>query len=222
MRAAMFALSLVVLAACDSTKVMPVNVQWMDWPAEVVSGQPFRTRLVVWGVCAQNPRFRAGAHADQSAVTFTPYFLAEDNDNIACLQERLTESLLVVAIDTAGTAPGLAADFPRTYEMRAAATVYAAPPADVNARRTFGEVLVRQSAPDASRRNGAGFVFMLVDTLGCVRIQPLGMYQPGKALVLESQTDTAGVSGAFVRGYIYTPATPICGETTVFHIVTRN
>ena len=215
MRPAMFALSLVFLAACDSTRIMPVDVQWMDWPAEVESGQPFRTRLVVWGVCAQNPRFRPGASADQSAVTFTPYFLVEENRDIACLQERVTESLLVVAIDTAGTAPGLAADVPRTYEMRGAAM-------GAEARRTFGEVLVRQSAPDPSRRNGAGYVIAFVDTLGCMRIQPIGMYQLGTALVLESQTDTAGVSGAFVRGYIHTPAAPICGETRVFHIVSRN
>src|SRR5688500_18131792 len=147
------------LAACDSTKVMPVNVQWMDWPAQVESGRPFRTRLVVWGVCAQNPRFRPGARADQSAVTFTPYFLAEEDDDIVCLQDRVTESLFVIAIDTAGTAPGLAADVPRTYEMRGAATT---------ALRTFGEVLVRQSGPDGSRRNGAGYVAMFVDTLGCV------------------------------------------------------
>src|SRR5687768_10240885 len=136
---------------------MPVNVQWMDWPAQVESGRPFRTRLVVWGVCAQNPRFRPGARADQSAVTFTPYFLADENRDIACLQERLTESLLITAIDTAGMAPGLAVDFPRTYEMRAAAPE--------EAHRTFGEVLVRQSGPDGSRRNGAGYVAMFVDTL---------------------------------------------------------
>lgn len=214
MRSAMFALSLVFLAACDSTQVRPVSVQWMDWPADVASGQPFRTRLVVWGVCAQNPRFRPGASADQSAVTFTPYFLVEENRDIACLQE-LADALVVIGIDTAGTAPGLPASFPRTYEMRAAAM-------GAEARRTFGEVLVRQSTPDASRRNGAGYVVAFVDTLGCVRIQPFGLYQPGKALVLESQTDTAGVTGAFVRGYIYTPAAPVCGETKVFHIVSRD
>lgn len=211
MKPAPIALCLVALGACDSTRVLPVNVLWMDWPAEVASGQPFRTRLVVWGVCAQNPRFRPGARADQFAVTFTPYFLAEENRDIACLQERVTDALLVIAIDTAGTAPGLAAAFPRTYEMRAAAM-------GAELRRTFGEVLVRQSTPDASRRNGAGYVLAFVDTLGCVRIQPFGMYQPGKALVLESQTDTAGVSGAFVRGYIYDAPVPVCGETKVFHL----
>jgi hypothetical protein len=171
-----------------------------------------------------NPRFRPGATADQSAVTFTPYFLTEQDGDILCLQEREFTSLLVVAMDTAGTAPGLAADFPRAYEMRGAASVYAGPAAGVERFpvRTFGQVTVGVSTPDVSRRNAAGYVFMVVDTLSCVRIQPLGTYQPGTALPLDSQTDTAGVSGAFVRGYIYEPAAPVCGETKVFHLVARN
>jgi len=55
-------LCLSVFAACEPDgKINPVTVQWMDWPAVVDAGQPFRTRLVVWGVCAANPRFRPGA-----------------------------------------------------------------------------------------------------------------------------------------------------------------
>ncbi|MFN2572084.1 MAG: hypothetical protein ABR537_10835 [Gemmatimonadales bacterium] len=215
-------LSLVFLAACDSTQVIPVSVQWMDWPAEVASGQPFRTRLVVWGACALNPRFRSGASADQSAVSFAPYFITEENHVIACLQEREVESFLAVALDTAGTAPGLAADFPRTYEMRGATNVYAASASLTGAAsplRTFGEVLVRQAAPDASRRNAAGYVFFFVDTLGCARVVPIGTYGPGAALPLESQTDTAGVSNAFVRGYIYDAPAAVCGANRVFHLV---
>ena len=82
MRPAVFATScLGLLAACEpSAKVDPVTVQWMDWPAEVKAGQPFRTRLVVWNVCALNPQFRAGASANQSAVTFAPYFLIDNHE----------------------------------------------------------------------------------------------------------------------------------------------
>ena len=72
MRPAVFAIScLGLLAACGepNATIDPVTVQWMDWPAEVNAGQPFRTRLVVWGVCALNPQFRAGASADQSVAT---------------------------------------------------------------------------------------------------------------------------------------------------------
>src|SRR5213594_3076467 len=94
-------MSLGLLAACDNSgKVTPVTVQWMEWPAEVNAGQPFRTRLVVWGVCAINPQFRPGVSADPAAVTFAPYFTFED-DHIRCAQA--TGSLLTVAtLDTAG------------------------------------------------------------------------------------------------------------------------
>jgi hypothetical protein len=220
---ALLLLSLVLFAACDQPKgkIAPVIVQWMDWPAEVNAGQSFRTRLVVQGVCASNPRFHAGASADESAVTFAPYFEV-DNDVIYCLTPVVT-SLAVIGIDTAGMAPGLSAPFARTYEMRASATtnpspaVLAALPV-----RTFGNVVVRPTAADPSRRNAAGVVFMDTDSLGCVRLRPFGAYQPDAALVLENQSDTVGLSYAFVRGYIYDAAAPVCGETRVFHLVTRN
>ena len=226
MRPAAFALCIVSVAACsDSTEIKPVTVQWMDWPAEVISGQPFRTRLVVWGICAVNPRFQSGATADQSAVTFTPYFLAEDNREIACLQNRTTESLLVIAIDTAGTAPGLAADFPRTYEMRAPISTLTMQPVLVPGNlpvQTFGEVTVRlPGSAISARRNAGGTVAVEIDTLGCTRLRPLGLYGPNATLVLENPTDTVGLSGRFVRGYIYEPAAPMCGDAQVFHLVAR-
>src|SRR3989454_6364149 len=105
-----------LLAACEpNAKIEPVTVQWMDWPAEVNARQPFRTRLVVWGVCALNPRFRPGASADQSAVSFAPSFQVED-DRILCAGGTV-DAFAVTAVDTAGTAPGLAASSARTYEM---------------------------------------------------------------------------------------------------------
>jgi len=224
MRLAMFAaITLGLLLACDGPngKVDPVSVQWMDWPAEVNAGQPFRTRLVVWGVCAINPRFRPGAHADQSAVTFAPYYLV-DNDQIFCANLREVTLLQVGAIDTAGTAPGLAAPASRTYEMRAGAEVFFARAEESIPVRHFGNVIVRPTGADPSQRNGGGTVFLLVDSVGCLRLSPLGLYNPNSALVLEDQADTSGLSGAFVTGYIYDAAAPVCGETRVFHVVTRN
>ncbi|HEV8510900.1 MAG TPA: hypothetical protein VGQ48_10670 [Gemmatimonadales bacterium] len=221
--AALVTLSLGFLVACESNgKISPATVQWMDWPAEVNAGQSFRTRLVVWGVCATNPRFRAGVRADQSAVTFAPYFLIDD-ENILCLGARV-EDLLVTAIDTAGMAPGLAAPLTRTYEMRAAAlaNVWAVDLLASFPVRTFGDVTVRRSGSDASRRNAAGLVSVERDSLGCVRVRPFGLYHPAAALVLEDQADTAGLSYAFARGYIHDAAAPVCGQTRVFHLVSRN
>src|SRR3989441_8575918 len=128
MRSAMFAtLCLGLFAACDhgtQTTFSQVTVQWMEWPAEVNAGQPFRTRLVVWTVCALNPQFRAGAHADPSAVTFEPYYLI-GHEHIACITGRSQTLLAGIAIDTAGMAPGLAATSPRSYEMRGTIPDYA-------------------------------------------------------------------------------------------------
>ena len=222
--AAYVALCLVSLGACEpDSQISPVTVEWMDWPADVAAGTPFVVRLVVFQPCAATG-FNPGPTADQSAVTFAPYFL-ELNPNVLCY--RIMETALSIApgaLDTVGTAPGLPATYSRTYEMRAAASVYAPGAAALASLpvRTFGQVTVRPSAPDLSRRNAAGMVFMEADTLGCVRIRPFGVYRPDAALVLENQTDTAGLSGAFVRGYIYAPAAPVCGETKVFHLMTQN
>jgi len=217
------AIALGLLLACDGPngKVDPVSVQWMDWPAEVNAGQPFRTRLVVWGVCAINPRFRPGAHADQSAVTFAPYYLV-DNDQIFCANLREVTLLQVGAIDTSGTAPGLAASASRTYEMRAGAEVVFARAEESIPVRHFGNVIVRPTGADPSQRNGGGTVFLLVDSVGCLRLSPLGLYNPNSALVLEDQADTTGLNYAFVRGYIHEAAAPVCGQTRVFHLVSRN
>ena len=221
---ALVLLSLGLLVACEPDgKASPLTVQWMDWPSQVDAGQPFRTRLVVWGICAVNPRFRAGASADQSAVTFAPYFLIDDDNDILCAG-GVAEPFVITAIDTAGTAPGLAATFSRTYEMRA--TVLG------NTRaigvlgnfpvRTFGEVRVGPPGSDPPRRNAAGVVTRERDSTGCVRVRPWGLYGPGAALVLEDQADTAGLSNAFVRGYIHEVSTPVCGETKVFHLSSLN
>src|SRR6266705_932154 len=143
MRPAMFAtVCLGLLAACEDAKVDPVTVQWMDWPVEVNAGQTFRARLVVSNVYALDAQFRAGASADQSAVTFAPSFLVS-NDQIACL-------LATITIDTAGTAPGLAAASARTYEMRASTLAFAfnAEGAKGLPVGTYGEVTVRPSGAD--------------------------------------------------------------------------
>jgi len=225
MRPALFAtVCLGALIACDGNgngeKVSPVTVQWMDWPAVVEAGKPFRARLVVWGVCAMNPRFEPGVSADQSAVTFAPYFLI-DEDPVYCVAAT---SIVIPAIDTAGTAPGLAATFDRTYEMRATASAYVRAVGLLGSIpvRTFGEVTVGPPGSEGSRRNAGGTVSATRDTLGCVRVRPLGLYDPDAALVLEDQADTVGLSFAFVRGYIHEVSTPVCGDTRVFHLLSRN
>jgi hypothetical protein len=221
MRSASFVMLFAAALACEpDTHAIPVTVQWMDWPANVAAGTPFRTRLVVFGVCAMSPVFRPGATADMSAVTFAPYFLGE-TDGILCAASS-SELLVVTAIDTAGMAPGLSAAFPRTYEMRATTSVYAAL-ADAPVR-TFGDVTVRPSPvlDQTDRRNAAGYAQLERDSLGCARIRPLGLYTQGAAIVLENPVDTVTWSGRFVRGYIKSVDPQVCGERTVFHFVSQN
>jgi hypothetical protein len=214
------AISLGLLLACDGPngKVDPVSVQWMDWPAEVNARQPFRTRLVVWGVCAISPQFLAGASSNQAAVTFAPYFTFQD-DHILCAQAT-GSAFAVTALDTAGIAPGLLAGSPRTYEMRAPMPDFAL---DVVAGHlsvsAYGTVMVRPSGADASRRNAGGYATIERDSQNCLRVRPLGLYAPDAAIALDDQA-AAGSAPALVRGYIYDAANPICGETRVFHRVT--
>jgi len=220
----------ICIAACTGcgpdSQVNSATVQWMEWPAEVLSRTPFTVRLVVWQAGCGFGAFRPGVSADQSAVTFSPYFLVE-KQNAICLPEALVQDIAIGALDTAATAPGLAADYARSFEMRGSAEVFraisavVAPAADVPVR-TFGDVTVRPATPDASRRNAAGTVVKTVDTQGCVRVMPVGLYRPGAALVLEDQADTTGLSYAFVRGYIHDAASAVCGQTRVFRLLSRN
>ena len=226
MRPAMFVmLCIASVAACKSDSgdtVQPVTVQWMEWPAEVAAGQPFRTRLIVWGICAVDPRFQAGPSADESAVTFEPYFLVSD-DPVYCLAAQPVERLVAISIDTAGMAPALSPDFPRAYEMRASASVYVGTARAITMPvRTFGSVTVRPGEPNSTNHNAAGYVSVGVDTLGCVRVLPAWTYGPGRGIVIDNADDTVGIAGAFVRGYIYDLTVPKCGETRAFHLVALN
>ena len=212
------------IAACESgAEVAPAVVQWMQWPAEVQVGKAFDVRLIVPYASCRRGAFRPGVAVDQSAVTFAPYFILSGPE--ICPPEPLDFTVPYFALDTTGTAPGLDASSSRTFEMRAAAFVFVPTPEPYNGGqpvRTFGDVTVRLSNPDASRTNGAGYVSLFRDYAGCARIAPNGYYNPDVAVVLEDQADTTGLSYAFVRGYIYEVAAPVCGQTRVFHVVSRN
>jgi hypothetical protein len=221
MRPAVFAvLCLGALSACGSTspneaKSQIAMVSWMDWPAEVAAGQEFRTRMVVPGMCAIDPQFHDGVRADPATVTFRPYFTFQD---IAyCIANQRAVAIVAFSLDTAGIAPALLV--PREYRMQARAGGFTEQQEPI---RFFGNVLVRASAPDTSRRNAGGWIASRVDSLGCRRVAPFGLRWPQAALVLEDQADTANLSGNFVLGYIYEAPAPVCGETRVFHLVTRN
>lgn len=108
MRSALFA-ALVALAACTpDNRILKTQIVWMEWPADVQTFDPFRTRLVVRQPCALIQGFEPSPAADAVSVTFAPYFLIDEHP-IDCIagQGYTSDFTVNVPLDTAGTAPGL-------------------------------------------------------------------------------------------------------------------
>jgi hypothetical protein len=227
MRSAWFVLcSVSLLAACGTepdTTTLPVEVNWMEWPAEVKTGAPVTVRLIGYEPCASIIALRTPALVDNSAVTLEPYFLMK-NDYVLCpaaASAANAVSIVAFGFDTTTVVPGLQADLDRTYDMRAAASVYNAPQLAALPVRTFGTITVRVGQPDASHTLAAGFAYEYKDLGGCVRLQPFGAYLGGSGYVVEN-ADTVSALGGMVRGYLYQPAAPLCGASKVFHLVSVN
>jgi hypothetical protein len=207
---------LLSLSACKDSNVhiVPAIVSWMEWPAEVAPATTFPVRLRGYDVgCMDMKAFVTTPKADQSAVTFEPYFMFDGPPRLC------PTSFAAAFFDTTTTAPGLAAPQPRTYEMRASTSVFTfagAFPQSQGPVRTFGDIAV--GVPATGRTNASGAASSGLATDGCTRLSPPGLY-PG--YVLENPPDTTHWSG-FVRGYLYDATAPVCGETRVFHLVSRN
>jgi len=231
MRLASFVLSLAVPAtACSEpdSRIEPAQVGWMEWPAEVSVATPFTARLVGFDVsCVEVVKFVTAPTVDQSAVTFEPYFLVTGRPQLCPLDgtrqsDVRPQGLSIVAryFDTSAAVPGLDAEYPRSYEIRAGTNVSV--PGALDSRlpvRTFGDITVRTAQVETGRINAGGTAYASRDSLGCVSLHPFGIY-PG--YVIENPpADTVQYWSAFVRGYIYNAAAPVCGESKVFHLVTR-
>ena len=231
MRPSLFAaLLLVAVLACTEpdTELLPAEVNWMEWPAEILAATPFTVRIVGYAAaCREVLKFDPGSSIDNSAVTFAPFFLVSKRE-APCPLERaahpIDQVIPIIApfFDTRAPVPGLVAQYPRTYEIRAASEVSMRLEALASRLpvRTFGEIAVRSDTANATRANAGGLVFAYRDSTGCVEITPVGIYQ---GYVLENPpADTASYWSAFVRGYLYKPAAPPCGSSRVFHLVSRN
>lgn len=225
-RIALSCLALVSLLACTGpdSEVVPAEMQWMEWPAEVLAATPFQVRLVGYGAGCGVQRFDAGLSVDNSAVTFEPFFLVHKPQAVCPAYDRAplpvrAVSLVVPFFDTLATVDGLTATTSRSYEIRAGTNVSA--PAVAPAAlpvRTFGEIVVRTDSPDVSRVNAGGMAYAQRDATGCVTIF-VGLAQ--FYVVENPPADTATFWSGFVRGYLSKPATPVCGADTVFHLVSR-
>ena len=229
MRSASLVLLLVVpVAACSEpdTRIEPAQVSWMEWPAEVLAATPFTVRLVGHGVyCVEVVKFVTAPTVDQSAVTVEPYFLLTGRPNYCRSVLRATTSdpsivPILAFFDTLAGVPGLEAQVPRTYEVRAGTNVSARGVAAAFPIRTFGEVTVRSAQAENGRINAGGLATAARDSLGCVTRSPYGVY-PGY-VVENPPADTTQSWSGFVRGYLYEPAAALCGASRVFHLVTQN
>ncbi len=227
MRPVLSVLSLSALVACTgpNTDTVSLEVNWMEWPAEVVTAQPFSVRLVLPDpFCTTVVALRAPATVDNSAVTFEPFALVRADPQRVCAFPQASTTVVVYAPsawDTTVQVAGLAAGYPRTYELRATASVAAtAVAATALPERTFGSVTVRLDSATATRTNAGGLAWIAPDSLGCTRVAPEGLY-PLPGYVVENP-DTSLVRFAFVRGYLYHPAAPVCGAARVFHLVSVN
>jgi hypothetical protein len=222
MRPASFAgVALLTFAGCTEpdTTVWPADVQWMEWPAEVQAATPFKVRMVVARPCARNPGFSPGTALDPGVVTFLPYFIVarRDSDVVCALTQpvEVTRTLLI-PLDTTTGLRGL--DPAGPYEMRAAIQLPLYGPASDRPVQPFGQIVVRAGTPDSVRTSGAGFVSAFRDAGGCLRLnQPVR----GNRYVVENAPDSTSSWAAFVMGYLYAPATAVCGEARVFHLTSR-
>ena len=225
MRPLILVTGLAALAACEPDgTIVQAEVFWMEWPSRVPANQQFKTRLVVqWGCGAE--AFRPGTSIDESAVTFTPYYQA-DRHALCPVSDGVLDLDILGSLDTAGLVPGLGATSSRTYEMRAAASVRAPAlglAADGPPIRTFGEItVIVPIGLTTVGRKAAGRAYVVRDTAGCMRLQPLGVFREQTSWPIENLTDTVVYRPRFVRGEIRSVATPVCGETKVFHLESMN
>lgn len=225
MRPLILVTAVAALAACEPDgTIVEAEVFWMEWPSSVSANQQFKTRLVVqWGCGAE--AFRPGTSIDESAVTFTPYYQT-DRHALCPVSERFLDLDILGSLDTAGLVPGLGATSSRTYEMRAAASVRAPAlgfAADGPPIRTFGEItVIVPIGLTVVHVKAAGRAYAVRDTAGCLRLQPLGVFRQQASWPIENPSDTTQYRIRFVRGEIRSVATPLCGETKVFHLESMN
>jgi hypothetical protein len=227
-------LSIVIAAAAacsdPESDIVPAEVSWMEWPAEVMAAEPFTVRLVGYGggvSCREVLRFDPGTTTDISGVTFEPFFLVSRRQAVCPPFERRVAPALTVPIiapffDTRASVGGLTPQTPRSYEIRGAADVSlrGTPGVEALPVRMFGEVVVRSDSVDRSRTNAGGVVYAYRDSIGCVSIYTT--VAQGEYVLENPPADTASFWTAFIRGYIYKAAAPVCGASVVFHMVSRN
>lgn len=223
LRASLACVGAAILLGCstEDTRVVFSQLSWMEWPAEVRMSQPFSVRLVGFNAGCGEQRFDPGTTIDNSAVTFEPFFVFSGPPLLCPLAVSSAPATIPIFAfyDVRSPVVGLSPPASRSYEIRGATDVSVSPagPSAVPVR-TFGEIVVRADSTDTTRTNAGGHVSAARDSSGCVTIfAGVNLY-----VVENPPADTATYWSAFVEGYLYKPVKPVCGDTVVFHLVSRN
>jgi len=178
----------------DGSSVAPVSAAWMEWPSEVRSGTAFGVRIVGF-LPSCGSKYMRRYTVEASTITFSPFAIVPDEP--PC--ENFAPPMFIDSIVFGGLELG-------TYQLRSRGEV-------------FGELQVRAD-PGESRWNAAGRGSIEPDYADCIRVRP-SVLPAVRELPVENPPDPTPASG-FVTGYILSEATPLCGETTVFHLVSQN
>ena len=201
--------TLVVIAALglactepETGEVIPAQPFWIEFPAEVREAEPFDLRVVVWGPgCYEHQELRVHVMVGTSYVTVRSEFVVDgQNNSVACLRDP-------APYDTTVTVPGLAL-------IPNAAYVIEIVPSGQTPWIPSGSVAIRGASEsiDRDKIRAAGAVTGTTDIEGCAVMQ-----RPFDAPIPVENPPSATWIG-FVRGYLFTPAAPLCGQTRAFHI----
>jgi len=164
-------------------------------------------------------RFVPAYHSDLSGVTLEPFaVVSEPPPCVNVAGASALEGIVASTFDATirAVTVGLGADTVRTFEMRA--TTYTSGGVGT---QTFGDIVVRPDSIQNRRVNAVGRASAARDQAGCLRIYPVARVF-STSYPIENPPDTTSDWAAFVQGYLYEPAAPVCGEAQVFHLVSRN
>jgi hypothetical protein len=199
------ALAATILAglACPATEpettILPSQPAWMEWPADVRADLAFSVRMVgYYPGCYPRQELRIGVQRFDADIVFRTEWLVDGPNDVLCLGDPgLYDTLVTVA--------GLPAIADSAYDLLAVV-------AESGALRRMGAVRARSSAALSNNTAAGGVAVGSTDIEGCAVMQrnfdaPVPVENPPAASWL-----------GFVSGYFFTPETPLCGQTRVYHI----
>ncbi len=181
----------------DAETMIASQPAWIDWPAEVRASVPFNVRLVGYAPgCYPRQEFQIEAFRSANDLVFRTTWLVEGTSSATC-DPGFVDTLVGIC--------GLPATTDSTYEIFVV-------PTQAGAFVRMGTMRARPSAALSSNVGAAGSAIGTTDTQGCA------VMQRNFAVPVPVENPPAANWQGFVRGYFFTPATPLCGKTRAFHI----